>query len=461
MILLAEELGASKVAAAVAGGETRAASVQRGARGGARGRGVVLVHDAAGRSCWTRWSSACSRRSPRGGTASCRRFRLPDTVKRVRGGGGGRDARARRAWSRRRRRRPFVAETLRRAFARRTSADATDCASLVEARGGRVQVVDGDPRLLKVTTPADLELVESWLVRAVFFDVGETLLDETRLWESWADSLGIPRFTCPRDARRRDRARRGPPAGVRAPAAGPHGTSEPAAGDGVAVRAGRPVPGRAAVLRELRSRGYRLGAAATTTTEVEDALRRCGFEFDAVGSSEGWRSEAVAALLRARRRGAGASRSEVAYVGDRVDNDVVPAATAGLVPIFIRRGPVGGAARRAPEATVARAHRLAGRAAGGCCVASEYRVGTGFDAHALEPGVPLVLGGSRSGSARPRRPLRRRRHRPRAHRRAPRRRRPRRHRDAVPSDDPELRRVSSLKLLARRTARCAERGGRS
>jgi 2-C-methyl-D-erythritol 2,4-cyclodiphosphate synthase len=28
-------------------------------------------------------------------------------------------------------------------------------------------------------------------------------------------------------------------------------------------------------------------------------------------------------------------------------------------------------------------------------VSAEYRVGTGFDAHALEPGVPLVLGGVR------------------------------------------------------------------
>jgi 2-C-methyl-D-erythritol 4-phosphate cytidylyltransferase len=42
-------------------------------------------------------------------------------------------------------------------------ADATDCSSLVEAQGGRVAVVDGDPRLLKVTTAEDLALVESRL----------------------------------------------------------------------------------------------------------------------------------------------------------------------------------------------------------------------------------------------------------------------------------------------------------
>ena len=31
--------------------------------------------------------------------------------------------------------------------------------------------------------------------------------------------------------------------------------------------------------------------------------------------------------------------SSVAYVGDRLDNDVFPAATAGMRPIWIRRGP--------------------------------------------------------------------------------------------------------------------------
>lgn len=31
--------------------------------------------------------------------------------------------------------------------------------------------------------------------RWVCFDVGETLIDETRVWATWADVLGIPRFT--------------------------------------------------------------------------------------------------------------------------------------------------------------------------------------------------------------------------------------------------------------------------
>ncbi|MEQ1819246.1 MAG: hypothetical protein ABL871_11620 [Terricaulis sp.] len=32
-------------------------------------------------------------------------------------------------------------------------------------------------------------------IRAVFFDVGETLVDETRHWGLWADYLRVPRFT--------------------------------------------------------------------------------------------------------------------------------------------------------------------------------------------------------------------------------------------------------------------------
>jgi 2-C-methyl-D-erythritol 4-phosphate cytidylyltransferase len=54
----------------------------------------------------------------------------------------------------------FAVDALRRAQA--DGADATDCAGLVEAAGGRVKVVDGDPRLLKVTSQADLETVARW-----------------------------------------------------------------------------------------------------------------------------------------------------------------------------------------------------------------------------------------------------------------------------------------------------------
>jgi 2-C-methyl-D-erythritol 4-phosphate cytidylyltransferase len=55
----------------------------------------------------------------------------------------------------------FLADVFRRALA--SGAEATDCAGLVEAVGGRVKVVEGDPRLLKVTTADDLAKIASWL----------------------------------------------------------------------------------------------------------------------------------------------------------------------------------------------------------------------------------------------------------------------------------------------------------
>jgi 2-C-methyl-D-erythritol 4-phosphate cytidylyltransferase len=58
----------------------------------------------------------------------------------------------------------FVASALRGALTG-DLASASDCASLVEAKGGRVKVVEGDRRLLKVTDADDLALVESWLAQ--------------------------------------------------------------------------------------------------------------------------------------------------------------------------------------------------------------------------------------------------------------------------------------------------------
>jgi 2-C-methyl-D-erythritol 4-phosphate cytidylyltransferase len=59
----------------------------------------------------------------------------------------------------------FLAPVLRSALDG-VGTTATDCAGLVEERGGRVRLVEGDRRLLKVTTPSDLAFVEGLLARA-------------------------------------------------------------------------------------------------------------------------------------------------------------------------------------------------------------------------------------------------------------------------------------------------------
>ena len=55
----------------------------------------------------------------------------------------------------------FTATALRAAYA--SGAEATDCAALVEATGGRVRVVEGEEQLAKITTAEDLARVEAWL----------------------------------------------------------------------------------------------------------------------------------------------------------------------------------------------------------------------------------------------------------------------------------------------------------
>ena len=162
-ILLAEELSAGKVAQAVAGGATRAESVRLGLAEVPGDAVAVLVHDAARpllpqeviervlEPLGEGWDGVvptlCRRRHDQaGGTRS-----------------GRGDARARRP------RRCADAAGLRRRHAAGRAGgrhrSASDCASLVEARGGRVKVVEGDPRLLKVTTPQDLLAIESMLAQ--------------------------------------------------------------------------------------------------------------------------------------------------------------------------------------------------------------------------------------------------------------------------------------------------------
>ena len=160
-ILLAEELAASKVVACVTGGTTRAASVAAALFEVPIGALVVLVHDAARPLVTDAVVERLVRPLSEGFDGAVPALPVADTLKRVHDGAvletverdGLVTAQTPQA---------FLAPALRRAFSGDFS-EATDCASLVERSGGRVAVVDGDPRLVKITTPADLALVESWL----------------------------------------------------------------------------------------------------------------------------------------------------------------------------------------------------------------------------------------------------------------------------------------------------------
>ena len=167
-------------------------------------------------------------------------------------------------------------------------------------------------------------------VKADVFAGGETLVDETGMWERAADAAGVPRFTL-----------MGVLGGLAA--RGEHhreawrilGVEPPAS----TWDASDFYPDALPCLETMRARGYLVGAVGNTPEETEGLLRA---HVDLVGSSARWGVEKPAPeFFRRIVREAGFAAKEIAYVGDRVDNDVRPAIDAGMLAIHIKRGPWG------------------------------------------------------------------------------------------------------------------------
>jgi FMN phosphatase YigB (HAD superfamily) len=194
----------------------------------------------------------------------------------------------------------------------------------------------------------------------VAFDIGETLVDETRVWGEWADWLGIPRLTFFGALGAVIAERRHhldvfqlvrPGFDVRAAARARGGAARGGADRWSGLEHDDLYPDALRCLSELRSRGYRLALAGNQIRGALAALGDLGIEADVMASSEGWGVQKPAPEFFVRLiEACGAPAADIAYVGDRIDNDVLPARQAGMVAVFLRRGPWGVIQAAWPEA---------------------------------------------------------------------------------------------------------------
>jgi FMN phosphatase YigB (HAD superfamily) len=165
-------------------------------------------------------------------------------------------------------------------------------------------------------------------VTAVVFDVGETLVDETRNWERAADEVGVPRFTLM----------------ALIGAAAERGERPHKALEWLDVKPSRGAflhdefyPDAVACLARCREAGLVIGAVGNMGIGHERLIEP---HVDFVSSSERLGVEKPSAEFFERIvEMTGRPTEKVAYVGDLVHNDIVPALACGLVAVHILRGP--------------------------------------------------------------------------------------------------------------------------
>jgi FMN phosphatase YigB (HAD superfamily) len=184
-------------------------------------------------------------------------------------------------------------------------------------------------------------------VQAVVFDVGETLVDETRPWGAWADHLGIPRLTffAALGAALADGGHHHDPMELFRPGVDVDAESRllrEAGGGFEFVTADDLYPDALGCLQALAADGYRLGVAANQPATTAALVRGFGVRLDLVGMSADWGVQKPDPAFFTRIADElDLPPASIAYVGDRVDNDVRPAHVAGMFAVFVRRGPWG------------------------------------------------------------------------------------------------------------------------
>jgi HAD superfamily hydrolase (TIGR01549 family) len=184
-------------------------------------------------------------------------------------------------------------------------------------------------------------------IKAVVFDVGECLVDETREYGTWADWLDVPRHTFVaqfgavitqgRDYRETFQIFR--------PGFDLYEEREKRAAAGQPEHFGEEdlYPDVRPALAQLRADGLWLGIAGNQTVRAGKILRALfTADVDLIGTSDDWGASKPDPLFFERvAEVTPAEPGEILYVGDRIENDILPAITAGMRTALIRRGPWG------------------------------------------------------------------------------------------------------------------------
>jgi FMN phosphatase YigB (HAD superfamily) len=184
------------------------------------------------------------------------------------------------------------------------------------------------------------------VIRAVVFDAGECLVDETREYGTWADWLGVPRHTfaatfgaaIARGLDYRETFQVFAPGfdlvekrNARAAAGKPETFGE----DDL-------YPDVRPALRQLREASLWVGIAGNQTLRAGTILRSLDLPADMIATSDDWGvAKPDPAFLDCVVRDSPYETHEILYVGDRLDNDIRPAAARGLRTALIHRGPWG------------------------------------------------------------------------------------------------------------------------
>lgn len=182
------------------------------------------------------------------------------------------------------------------------------------------------------------------MIRAVAFDVGECLVNETREYGTWADWLGVPRHTFSamfgaviaqgRDYRETFQVFR--------PGFDLTEAREQRAAAGKPEWFGEDdlYPDVRPALMALQAAGFWVGIAGNQTVRAGGLLRGLDLPTDLVATSDDWGvSKPDPAFFEALAKELPCRPGETLYVGDRLDNDIRPAVLVGFKTALIRRGP--------------------------------------------------------------------------------------------------------------------------